>query len=918
MLGKQKIVADENMEHFVLLRNGFVDSAVAITESFAERYYEIAGDREFWDKTVQVFAGILELQSEQVCRTLFSLKVYDITQEQLVEKYYEQYFDPEPYIGEISERLQQVEGFAQLRKVGREVKKAARGRWTGAGIGVGGALTGAVIASAFNAAGGLAYSMGNAIANASDQKQMDRIRRTFFRDPETFSLLCVSVYAYAFRAFFALMEEVRKRGIIPPCQSMRYEPEKAKAMRINAPKFAKTREQTFDLLAQSASLDPFEPDLYPALSACCEDQKEVDRFADFFGIKKESEFFRKLDVMAMRAGVEQMPETTLPEQVAKLHSLIRFDAAGKNQGVSAQAAILRLSNRIAADQGESLEKIRGAKRALQKEFGEATEDCGPLLAELDRQEQAILQQQSAREIAKLPVENPDEILKKLAAICVHTKTFSETMPQAVEGLLRRLGAMCVEAEVCQQAAGELTTLGCGEYPQLQTAAEALACKGRGFQKARKTGAMQVLAGQKMPIVFAPVLLDIIEEARKGDAFCQLWLTATLLPEEILTNSLLDAEKQPGVLLSAAEQERISENVGFLFDRPQTYSFDLFMRLRTALWTQEAEDYCEMLRPVADAGDCPAGQYEYGNYCRRLGKPEAGRKALEQVARRGYFPAMRTMRRWTLEAGENGGDWGLYYDILGSGTFGQSLDRFRYVPEAPTEKNQAHISRLLALHQFLAGYRGAGREPRAKSLSDTAAWLQTMGRELGIQNTGKDCRRGFAAVGTGKDADKLLAKLRKRIPAEITGQPVFGFYSDYVDFTLLVTTRELCWHRGNQTQQRPVTVRDRLDIQDPAFSQYYGIYQADLWQIYAVLYAGLIPYGAECQPPVIEKMALCGNPEAICHMLGTEDLSQERRDVWERQKAAWEARGQCFRVCPVCRKRREREDRFCPECGRKLQ
>ncbi len=415
------------------------------------------------------------------------------------------------------------------------------------------------------------------------------------------------------------------------------------------------------------------------------------------------------------------------------------------------------------------------------------------------------------------------------------------------------------------------------------------------------------------------MIDLIDAARQGDAFSQLWLVETLLPDEILTNSLLDNQDTRQVTPTTTEQVQISENIAFLFDRPEQYPFDLFMRLRTALWTESPQEYCSMISSFSEMGNCPAAQYEYGKYWLAANKT-AAIACIKKAARLGYYPAMRYMRAHTGSEAERGSESYVYYDVFGAGVFKQPLYQFSYfsrMQDGTFLKNEPRFCRLFALHQFLTMYRDCNHASYEARVQQLSLGIQTIGTQLKIQNNGKDCRHGFGCCGISKESDKLIGKIKKKIHTNLIGTPIFSFYDESLNFFLLITTKELCWHRGNQTHNQKFDASHLIDIDDAAFSQYYGCYQSELWQIYSVLSYGIVSYGRDCDLPTIEKMAFCGNPYAINHMLTVEGLSSERRHLWEQAKANWEAHGLFFRVCPVCREQRSREDIFCPECGNKI-
>ena len=96
-------------------------------------------------------------------------------------------------------------------------------------------------------------------------------------------------------------------------------------------------------------------------------------------------------------------------------------------------------------------------------------------------------------------------------------------------------------------------------------------------------------------------------------------------------------------------------------------------------------------------------------------------------------------------------------------------------------------------------------------------------------------------------------------------------------------------------------------------------QVDIvWQIYLICYYATKRYTADIKEDHIESMALCGNPFAICRMLINNDISDDKREVYERKLNTWKQTGQYITICPTCFAPRGVEDVFCPDCGTKIK
>lgn len=916
-IGNEILEVDDNLDTYNSLRKTYLNTALAFAGAFEKKYDEYKNSNDFWDKTMQMFAEILVMQSEHACKLLFSCGIYDMTQEQFIEKYFDAYLNPDRYIDAISEKLQSIEDFAKLRQAGREINKATRMRWSGGGFSIGGAITSAIASSLFNTAGGIAYTVGNAFANASDKRQIEKIRIELFRDPDTFCHMCSAVYYYAFGCFFALRDELIEHNILKP---IIFDAEKAEALHINASKFAASDEEAFALYAKSACMYPYDSNLYLKLCSCCKNCMEVDTFSEYFGIKQESEFFHQLDISALIMSAKQLPEKDLEETVVKLHTLVSMIPSAVQTNVSLSDSISRISNSIFQKQGISYGAVCEAERCINRHFeGQEREAISQLIADLASKKYDFEKQQAKQDIENMPAEKISQAIEKIRAIIEYSNRYSDDMAEDVTYLLRSISAGRLDPLDCEKIALELNGLRSKNYPQIEIVIDGLKQKQEFLQISQSCVDVHQFCTWKDIFVFSPFILDIINKARSGSPVHQLWVINMLLPDEMLTNSILLNPEISHIALSENDKQVIAENIAFLFDKPGEWAFDLFMRFRTMLWTETVDDYCEMLEAFADADSCPAAQFECGRYMMENKESDEAISLIEKAAQNNYYPAIIYMLRYSWSKAQEYTGKVLFYDTVSSGIIPLELYKFSYfgkMYEHDWRLDSFRVNRYKGFHQFLSIYRC----PEDVSHHTLVHCLKSICDQIGLKNYGKGCTYNFGISGIDRDNDRFIAQVRKKDRIDTRDEDIIFAFRDEREngYSMLITTKRIYRCQRKAVKCENITPDNFLSWSDEIFcDEHESLRNNDLWQVYSVLYYRLISYGKTCDLPTLEKMALCGNPYAISHMIALPDTSKERSEVWNRIKENWERKGLYFRVCPRCFVPRTIDDAFCPECGTKV-
>lgn len=131
----------------------------------------------------------------------------NITQEKFFQKHNRKYpMSYSVYFEQVVEKYSDISGAKAELAAYREAQKAARGRWSGGGFGLKGAIKGAVTASALNMGTDFLHSFGDSAQRKEDNKKFSAEYGKLYRSSR--ETLCYSVKICIMNVFYAMVEEL--------------------------------------------------------------------------------------------------------------------------------------------------------------------------------------------------------------------------------------------------------------------------------------------------------------------------------------------------------------------------------------------------------------------------------------------------------------------------------------------------------------------------------------------------------------------------------------------------------------------------------------------------------------------------------------------------------------------------------------
>ena len=204
----------------------------------------------------------------------------------------------------------------------RTMRKNMRGRWTGGGFGLSGAIAGAATAGMLNAASGIGHGIFNAIGNIGSSWEAKEKKRKLYENPDTVGRLLQALSDDAFNILLANTDCGSERFGIEYKPRYEEESERANAILGNLEKLQVEGSKFKEMMGELFELDPYNIRFYRlALSRFGYEKKELQSMAGFFGCGRELNAYKNqlLEDMALKpesedlAGYQKLLEELKPK-----------------------------------------------------------------------------------------------------------------------------------------------------------------------------------------------------------------------------------------------------------------------------------------------------------------------------------------------------------------------------------------------------------------------------------------------------------------------------------------------------------------------------------------------------------------------------------------------------------------------------
>lgn len=193
-INNRTLIYDNDVIEFSKLNKLFLSRSSQVRNSFIEFYLQnVHSFDDIVNKLPNVLAKIEADAYKFVVDVFMEYGIDYITVSQVKEKA-EEYVDFESILSPYLIEWDNIETARMQIERRRSIERSSRGRWSGGGFGVKGAIKGAVNAGMMNAATGVFRGIGDSITDSSDRKKISEMKRNIFAAPETFPNITQELY----------------------------------------------------------------------------------------------------------------------------------------------------------------------------------------------------------------------------------------------------------------------------------------------------------------------------------------------------------------------------------------------------------------------------------------------------------------------------------------------------------------------------------------------------------------------------------------------------------------------------------------------------------------------------------------------------------------------------------------------------
>lgn len=876
-LGTQTLKVDDNLLMYNNIITPYIDTAIKAATEYVKLYSSannIENALKKFDEHLSRYQGMLIAKS---CKALFDRGIYDVTESTFNERYDQEYLDISGQISSVTDAINEILNYASQLENRLQQKQDSRGYWSGGGFGVGGAIKGALTASAMNAVGGIFHGVGDLFTSCRNDAKVRAKKEQLFKNPSTPYTLGMAIFEGCYRCFFGLYDELVEHDLIEPIE---FCVEEAAATQVNALKYAKDDQLLQELLTRSVCMAPYTDYLYKPLFQKFRDTEGLNEFAHFFQVDKIYSFKQNLLIQKKLAEISALPENTISEQCKKLVAYLSL-SADFNSNIDNELNVLE--DTIVKKSGSSVSEITNALDYITKNLPEEYRDtAAPFLQSLNAKRIHLKQQRDMQGIDKIGTASAEDWAKRLKAIVDFSAEYNTDETEQVLDAIKEIAKKCVEPDTIGSAVNLLNGIDSPRYEQIKLAASALEIR-RKFALA-DSNSVEIETSSLLFVIFG-----LINNARNGNVTCQQWL-----------DSLFFTETSGGEMPS----EELIDVLSYLFDKPEKYPFDLFMRLKCNSSSLSEAEYVNAISAFSESRECVVGMYEYGKRAYSLGNRHAGIQAIKGAANHGHSQAISFLHE-LCAASDPASKAALFYQVL---MLSDPKDKLLLGEEYQgTFKVFLKQIRNLIYGEYNFFTAGANRF----SLFLGSTWC-----------TFEQSRTSKYCIGYFSENREVAQELKRasaflEIPRQET--PLFSYMdapSNEYRKAIVFTSGAAYWSMGDSIYIKRYHSPLRFEDIDSVCTE--PSIKPLLAHIYTIIYYSCTPYRPDLDVPMLKKMAYCGHPWAISNLLVNPNyhLGEDRRDVWISLKRKWAARGQSYAVCSRCLSAISSEDVFCPNCGKK--
>ena len=898
------IQTDENFELYARLHKEYVRAAILTAESFQKTLPNCKTMDILWSRFNEKLSLGLQKFSELSCKKLFACGIYDVSEERFFLKYAQQYMDVDEHIEPILAKFSQISEVKAAFQERQALKRASRGYWQGGGFGIAGAIKGALTASAMNAVGDVFHGIGNLVSESFHESKIERMKAEIFQDPHTRPILSNAIVNCCLGSFWGLISELREHDLV---SSIEIKPNEASVIHTNALRYANNDTQLLDLLAKSILLNPFDPKPYHTIFARFPKAAGLSSFASHVGMDSLCQFQRLQKHNAEAGTILLWSEGTIDDKCKKLSALYEYAA---RESANLDSVISELLDRLYQQCASGSVKIETAVDTIKKNCaGCPPEQIDTLLKKLNAHTLALAEKNAREKIKELKEYSTKDYIRKMEAWITHGSEYTTNIDEEIISLIKKAAKAygCDELLMLKKFLDD-------NYPkktsELQEVSLAIESKIELYKHEENSAFIGIY-------IFSPILFDVINAARNGDAASQLWLIKALCPDCVLKNSICDNCSH--ISISEQVSQQITDIITYFFDKPHIYSFDFYMQSRLMLMLDSAASYCKELTVLASRDDCPAALYDLARYANSLTSKVNHNflKLIERAAEQGYHPAIQYMYTYLDTNKIPSKHTALYYEILGSTSYPRSYHALYTASYKTEESVNALTQRINILHFCIHGKlstKAYGIQPLASVLEQL--WDSYFRKHYII---------GFANVSfyTSPKNQRTCLKYAKQAGLSLQNElPLYVYYEEkvhgYQHKTTEIIAQILTTRGAYVCSEGKIKFIAFSLANEPKMSENKKIFPNEFFtQAFYLIQYTIAPYSVHMNEHVLNKLSMCGNPYAISRLSAISNISKEKRDILVTARKQWEKAGKYYAVCPNCFQQRTAEDVFCPDCGTRI-
>ena len=525
-------------DNFILYneyKKHFITVGITTAKNFYRQYFDCGNIETALDKMMEVAIKGEQSLIEYSCKTLFKHGVYDISPQLFKDKYFKRYFEivENKSLSPIWDKLEEITTYQEELQDNLELRKASRGHWEGGGFGVGGAIKGAITASAMNAVGGIFHGIGDTIRSASNNSKINKLKEDIYKDTETVNRMCYAIFQNCSNVFYGLIDELTSHNII---SNIEFKTQEAIAMNENAIKYAPNEQIKQELLIRSIFMAPYTISLYDTLGNEYPSIEGLKEFKAYFAIDKVRAFQKFLTLNAKLKKIECLSDYNFSYCWDKLIAYINLWITDKYQ---AKEQIDYLVNLIFNKYTSTITEVEKGLDYISKNTPQNLQDVQKdfiqnIIKKLADKKVNIINKKEYDSVCNLPETASDDILHKIEKLLEYCDNKNRDETTKINLLFLKLANKGLPYSNLKEIIKKLGKFQSNNYQLLPTVLSA-------FDIRLKLTYNEEQCQQFSIYAFSPVIVDTIKEARKGNTVCQQWLNQLISNDgliRVLNKSIL--------------------------------------------------------------------------------------------------------------------------------------------------------------------------------------------------------------------------------------------------------------------------------------------------------------------------------------------------------------------------------------------